>query len=413
MIAKKLAVAAVVLMLGAGVASACPFCSVQGQTLAGEVNQADLIVLGVLKNAKPDRNDFSKGTTELHIDSVVKDHPYLNGKKVLVLPRLIRIDPAAAEVKTLVFCGLYSTTSDTAAAAVASTAVLVNFDRYQLDPYRGDELEKDSKLPAYLKGAATVREKDPVSRLTYFFDYLDSPESKISTDAFLEYANADYKDVRTTSEKVNLDKVLGWLEDKQTPASRFGLYGMMVGHSKKPEHAAALKAILDNPKQQYSSGLDGVLAGYILLDQKAGWQYLLDTLKDEKKDFQVRYAGLRVLRFFWESRPDVIPHEQVVEGMKLLVTQSDIADLPIEDLRKWERIDVAEWILKYGQQDSHAQIPIVRRAVLRYALTVEAKCEPAKVYVKEAEKKDAERVKLVREMLADEKPKAVPPAVKQ
>ncbi|QEL19394.1 hypothetical protein [Limnoglobus roseus] len=401
----RFAVALLALTLALGTARACPFCSVQGQTLAGEVNQADLIVLGTLKNAKQDPNDITKGTTELSIDSIVKDHPFLKGKKTLILPRYIRIDPAAANAQTLVFCGLYSTATDTAAAAVGSTAVLVNFDRYQLDPYRGDELEKDSKLPQYLKGAFAVREKDVVSRLCYFFDYLDSPESKIATDAFLEFANADYKDVQAASAKLNMDKLLGWLEDKQTPASRFGLYGMILGHSKKPAHAAALRAILDDPKKQYTSGLDGVLAGYIMLDTKAGWPFLMDILTDEKKDFQVRYAGLRVLRFFWDNRPDVVTHDKIVEGMKVLVAQSDIADLPIEDLRKWDRTDVTAWVLENGQKESHKQIPIVRRAVLRFALTVEGKSEAAKAFVHQSEKDDAERVKLVREMLADEKPK--------
>lgn len=189
--------AALALAIANGAAAlACPFCSVQGQTLAGEVAQADLIVLGTLKNAKRDANDLSKGTTELHVESIVKDHPYAAGKKMLLLPRYVQIDPANPNAKMMVFLNLYSTTTDTAAAAAISPVVLSNFSRYQLDPYRGDELEKDSKLPAYLAGSAAVRDKDAVTKLKYFFDYLDSPESKINTDAFLEFANADYKDVR-------------------------------------------------------------------------------------------------------------------------------------------------------------------------------------------------------------------------
>lgn len=392
--------------LVASLASACPFCSVQGQTLAGEVAQADLIVLGSLKNAKRDSDDITKGTTELHIESVVKDHPYVAGKTMLVLPRYIQLDASNANAKMMVFFYLNSSTSDHATAAVASTLMLANFNRYQLDPYRGDELEKDSKLPAYLAGAAAVREKDPVTRLCYFFDFLDSPESKISSDAFLEFANADYKDVRAAAEKMDMEKVLGWLKDKNTPASRFGLYGLIIGHSKKPEHAIALRELLDDPKKHYSSGLDGVIAGYVMLDPKAGWGYLLEQLSDEKKDFQIRYAGLRVLRFFWENRPDVIESKKVIDGMKLLIAQSDIADLPIEDLRKWDRHEAAEYILEQGQKESHRSIPIVKRAVLRYAITIESKCEPAKAYVKKIEAEDPERVKLVREMLADERPKS-------
>jgi hypothetical protein len=399
---KSIAVASWVWLTGS--ATACPFCSVQGQTLAGEVNQADLIVLGTLKNPKADPQDFAKGTTELHIESVVKDHPFLKGKTMLVLPRYIRVDPKQP-VKTLVFCGLYAPTRETAGAAVASSLVLADPLRYTLDPYRGDELEPDSKLPQYLQGAAAVREKDVITRLNYFFRFLDSPESKISSDAYLEFANADYKDVRTVAENVSPDKLLSWLNDANTPPSRFGLYGLMIGHSCKSEHAAALRAILDDPKKQYSSGLDGLMAGYILLDPKGGWEYTRTIAADEKKDFQVRYAALRVLRFLWETRPDVVAKDQVLEGMKLLVMQADIADLPMEDLRKWEQYQLMPFVLEQGAKESHKQFPIVRRAVLRFAVTAEGKDKLAAEFVKRSEGEEPDRVKLVREMLADERPK--------
>ena len=48
--------------------------------------------------------------------------------------------------------------------------------------------------------------------------------------------------------------------------------------------------------------------------------------------------------------------------------QSDIADLAIEDLRKWSRWEVAERILALSGKKSH-DIPIVRRSILRYALS--------------------------------------------
>ena len=43
----------------AAAAAACPFCSVQGQTLSGEVAQADFILFGTLANAKAASPDSS------------------------------------------------------------------------------------------------------------------------------------------------------------------------------------------------------------------------------------------------------------------------------------------------------------------------------------------------------------------
>lgn len=385
-------------------ARACPFCSSQGQTLSGEVNQADFIVLGTLKNAKRDPDDITRGTTELHIDSVIKSHEYLANRKILILPRYVPTDDASAE-KFLVFCAVYAGTSEITTTTVISSLALANYGTYQLDAYRGEPAKADSQLPEYLKGALTVREKDDASRLKYFFEYLDSPELVVSSDAYMEFGNADYKDVRELAKGLPPSKILKWLTDPQTPGSRFGLYGLLIGHCGKPEDAAALRKLLDDPNRVYSSGLDGMIAGYVLLDSKAGWEYLLDLIRNEKNEFPIRYAGLKVLRFFWEYRPDVVSHQQVLEGMKALLAQSDLADLPIEDLRKWEQWQLTSTIIEQGKKPSHAQIPIVKRAVLRFALSAPQDNADAAAYVAEMRKTDPDRVKLIEEMLQDEKPK--------
>jgi hypothetical protein len=386
-------------------AFACPFCSAQGQTLSGEVNQADFIVLGTLSNAQRDPNDFTKGSTDLTVEVVVKPHRYLKGKKVLRIPRYVPIDPKADNSKFLVFCSLYTRPADFAAAALVSGATLANPDAAQLDAYRGEPVRADSKLAEYLKGAIAVRQKDTVARLRYFFNYLDTPDLVISTDAMNEFAAADYKEVRTLAETLPADKLVRWLKDPNTSPSRFGLYGLMLGHCGKKEDAKVLRELLDSPDRAYSSGLDGILAAYVLLDKKAGWDYLTALLKDAKKDFPVRYAGLKVLRFFWEFRPDVVAHADVLDGMKLLVAQSDLADLPIEDLRKWGCWDQTDYILKFAAAPSHKGIPIVRRAILRFALAAPADKTEAKAYVESVRRADPERVKFVEQTLQDEQPK--------
>ena len=113
----------------------------------------------------------------------------------------------------------------------------------------------------------------------------------------------------------------------------------MLGHCGKPTDAKALRELLDDKERSFSSGLDGILAGYIMLDPKAGWEYLTNLVKGDS-EFPVKYAALRTARFFWEYRPDVIPHKQMLDVMKVLMDQPDIADMPIEDLRKWKVWDL-------------------------------------------------------------------------
>jgi hypothetical protein len=382
-------VPAVAALLTAAPAAACPFCSPSGETLAGEVNQADFIVYGTLSNARQDTSDptaFNKGTTDLSIDLVIKDHEVLNGKKAITLPKYLPSDP---KLKHLVFVKVYNG---------------------QLDAYRGVGVPADSKLPEYMKGAMAARGKEPVARLGYFFDYLESPELDISGDAYSEFGYADYKDVRAFADTLKKDRakaalLLGWLKDPNTRPNRYGLYGLLLGDCGRPEDAKALRALLDDPKRSYTSGLDGVIAGYVLLDPKAGWDYLLGVIGDARRDFSERYAGLRTVRFFWENRPDVIPKGQVLGAMKVLMDQPDLADLPVEDLRKWGVWELTPAVLGLAGRDTHNTIPIVNRSILKFALAAAAadpKNAAAAEFVSQARAKDPKKVEFLESLLKDE-----------
>jgi hypothetical protein len=365
-------------------ARACPFCTSQGATLTTEANQAGLIVFGTLANPKLDPNEFNQGTTDMTIEAVVKDHPFLTGKKTITLPRYV--PPDVKPTKYLVFCEIF---------------------KDKLDPYRGLAVPTDSKIAEYLKGALAIKEKDAATKLKYFFQYLDAAESEVSADAYMEFGNSDYKDYRDMAAKLPPEKVVGWLKDPNTPPFRFGLYGSMLGHCGKAEHAAVLRDMLDDPKKRFSSGMDGILAGYVMLSPKEGWEYVRGQLKDPEKEYLVRYAGLRAVRFFWELRNDVIDRDEAAKAVALLLDQADICDLAIDDLRKWGRWEMSDRILGLAEQKSH-NIPIIRRAILRYALCCPPENKKAAEFVKEQRAKDPERVKDVEELLKLESLPPVP-----
>ena len=142
--------------------------------------------------------------------------------------------------------------------------------------------------------------------------------------------------------------------------------------------------------------MDGILAGYTMLQPKAGWAYINSILDDPAKEFMLRYAALRAVRFFWDSRPDVLSKEELVQGMSQLLNQSDIADLAIEDLRKWGRWETCDRILELQNKKSH-DIPIIRRAILRFALSCPNKTATA--FVDQYRKRDPEMVKDTEELL--------------
>ncbi len=358
----------------ADAARSCPFCGPPGETLTMGVSQASMVLFGTLANAKLNPGGDFEGTTDLVIEAVIKDHEMLAGKKTLTLPRYVPPDPANPS-KYLIFIDVF---------------------KGKLDPYRGIALPLKSDMVKYLLGAVAAKDRPVRERLRFFFEYLDNTDPEINGDAFREFSNADYKDYRDMAVKLPADKIVAWLEDPNTPAFRYGLYASMLGHCGTPKHAEVLKQMLDDPQKRSSTGVDGILAGYTMLQPKDGWAYLVGTLKDSSKEFMLRYAALRAVRFFWESRPDVVQTKELVDGVCQLLDQSDIADLAIEDLRKWGRWEVADRVLALYGKKSH-DIPIVRRSILRYALSCPDKKTAA--FVEEHRKRDPEMVKDTEELL--------------
>jgi hypothetical protein len=373
------------LMMLASSGDACPFCGMQGPTLTGEVGQAKLVLYGQLTNAKEENN--GDGTTDLVVDTVIKnefagkkDDP-LGKNKTVRLERFFPAVGAGNKYRYLVYCDVF---------------------RGKIDPYRTVSVLQEGGMAKYLFGALEHKDEAIGKRLRFFFDYLDNSDLEISNDAYREFANADYKDYKDMAKDLPADRVAGWLKSEKTAAYRYGLYASMLGHCGKPKHAAVLREMLDDPAKRLGSGVDGMLAGYIMLKPKEGWSYTRDILKDGKKEFMTRYAALRAVWFLWDSRPDLVCQKDLKEGMNYLLDQDDIADLAIDSLRKRHCWDMSERILGLRKSKTY-EIPIVRRALLRFALNCQdSKAKgsvAARAYVDEIRKKDAQTVADAEELL--------------
>ena len=370
-----LALAALVLPALPAPAQACPFCSMQGQTLAGEVAGADMVLYGTLENA-----NAGAETTDLKIDAVVKKHDFVAGKDVVTLPKFIPPD-AASGYKFLVFCYVF---------------------KGKLDPYRGMAMKPDSDIAAYLKGVQEFKDKKPGERLTFYFKYLDNADPEIAMDAFKEFANAPYADYRDMAKGLPADKLADWLKDPNTPGFRIGLYGSLLGHCGTADHAKLLRSLLEDPQRKLSTGVDGVLAGYTMIDPKQGWEYVKGVMKDPNREFLMRYAALRAARFFHDYRPDLVDKKELAEGVAQLLEQKDISDLAVEDLRKWGCSYMTDRILGLQGSEAYKTLPIVRRSVLRFALSF-PDVPAAAAYVAEQRKTNPQGVSEAEEILKLEK----------
>jgi hypothetical protein len=206
------------------------------------------------------------------------------------------------------------------------------------------------------------------------------------------------------------DHILKMLKDPSTSIARYGLLGLLIGHCGKATHGEALKQFIDDPKVKQATGLDGLLAGYVLLDPKGGLEYVGSLIKDTREDFLVRYAALRCLRFFWEYRDDVLKQPAIIEAIQPLLEQADIVDLAVEDLRKWGQWELAPKVLKLFDKKSH-DIPIVHRSIIKFALAAPAANKDCSDFIARmrADEKQAERVRDLEQLLELEKPRPVEP----
>lgn len=353
----------------------CGGCCLPSPTLHDECRAAHLVIYGTLAERRTADGHLAPAgdRTELRILGVLKGATTLEGRDVLRLRRDLAIEDPRNPPKYLIFCDVA---------------------KDKIDPYRG--IPASAPTLAYLKGIVALEGKSRPAHLRYFFDHLNASDSTIAGDAFQEIDRADYADYRALAKKLSADQIASLLTKPDIAVHRRYLYAFLLGHCGKADHAESVRRFLDEPKHWNSAGIDRAVIGYILLQPKEGTAYLRELLKEPATDFLRRYAGLRALRFFWKERPDVIAKEEVLTAMGRLLDQADIADMAIEDLRTWKQWHARDQVLSLTGKKSH-DIPIVRRAILRFALCCPDK--RAAAFVADMRKKDALWVGEVEQLL--------------
>jgi hypothetical protein len=353
-------------------ALACP--SYEPPPLGLEFNQASCVLVGHFVNA---RDNATGRSTDFIIDRVLKSHDFLKGPKVRkVKGKLVITLPNRFE------------------NAKGQFIIFSDFFKGEIEPYRGAEVQKGSELIQYLKGAAARQDAPPAQRLNYFFKYLDSKDSGVAADAFLEFSRAEFKDYKKMAKKLPAEKLAIWLQDPNTNSQQLGLYASLLGLCGKPEHGPLLRKLIEDHKNDYS--LDKMLVGYVNLQPREGWKVISDLFRDKDQEFLLRYAGLRAVRTLWDDRPDILPKQNLVNALTLLLDHTDMADFAIEDLRKWKRWEMTDRILALSGQKSH-EAKVIQRAILRLALA--SPLTSAADFVRAQRSRDPEWVRDTEELL--------------
>src|SRR5690606_25684430 len=143
---------------------------------------------------------------------------------------------------------------------------------------------------------------------------------EVAMAAYGEFAGAPYDDVLAMKEQMPREKLVKWLTDPETTPSRRGLYGLMLGLCGTLDDAKVVEPILLEHPRDARLGIDGMMAGYVLLTGESGLKKLTDAkLIDRNAISSESFAMLQTLRFLWQYAPDAAPKEDLITSMRLLL----------------------------------------------------------------------------------------------
>jgi hypothetical protein len=365
------------ILLQAANTNACSICDpnfLQKPTLRQSALTSRFVVLGTLANA---RLDGDRGRTDLIVDQIVRDDGTIGKQKTITVPGYIPFD-AKNPPKFLVFGDLLNG---------------------KIDVTRGSPVI-GAAVGEYLRASLRFDDKERTKLLAYCFDQLDSPNPDIAADAFHEFAKASDREIATIAKSLSPAKVRKLLKDPNTPPERLGILAFLLGACGDKDDADLLVSLIRKQDERGNSALGGLLGGLIELRPREGWALTHEVLRDNKRPFADRLAALGTLRFFHASKP-AESRKQITDGLALVIQDGDMADMGLEDLRRWHWWELTEVTLKQYGKSSHSA-PLVKRAIVRYALCCPDAASAA--FVRERRQAEPKLVEQVEESLEFEKP---------
>jgi hypothetical protein len=162
------------------------------------------------------------------------------------------------------------------------------------------------------------------------------------------------------------------------------------------EDADLFATMLNDGSARSAAAYDGLLAGYIRLRPREGWELAISTLQEGKQRQEVRIAILRTLRFYHNSQP-TDSRANIMRAMTGILQQGELADIAIEDLRQWKLWELTPAILSlYGKKGFES--PIMQRAIVRYAISCTDR-DDAKRFIADRRKAEPDMVQEIEEWM--------------
>jgi hypothetical protein len=237
-------------------------------------------------------------------------------------------------------------------------------------------------------------------RLPYFIKFLGSSDPFIAPDVLGELRQASFEDLVVFAPSMPRDKLRQRIADPKTPLPEMASYGFLLGLCGDARDAELLAAKI-REKGDLRVGIEGAMAGYLLLTGTAGLDNLdAWTLKNKSASWDV-YAATKALHFMWVKGNGKITKERLIHSMELLLERPNDAALGIESLARWKAWGSQERIVGMYDRGGSRRVA-VNLAIIEYLLA-SIRANPAgspeqvaaKKHLEQLRAKDPETVRAV------------------
>ena len=327
----------------------CPFCTPVAPTFAEEMRSTDAVLIAELVKRGKREVTSKKVAKELGFQSTT---PSAIGKSDLKIIKVIKGEK-------------FLKAGDTIQAYVFGDAV--KGDKFFLtgvEPpaFSWSTMKASQRVIDYIAAIQKLPADGP-RRLGYFLGYLEDKEEVLARDSYDEFALAPFADVKALKELIDRKKLRTWIEDKDIPASRKGLYFTLLGIAGNKEDAKFLKELMSSGDDRKKAALDSMIACYITLMGAEGLETIEELfLANKKASYSDAFAAIAALRFHG-SEAKILKKEEIVKSLRYMLDRDDLADLVIPDLARWEDWSVIDKLVKLFKaadpETSWVRMPVV------------------------------------------------------
>ncbi len=276
--------------------------------------------------------------------------------------------------------------------------VYADMDQGRLDVFHIMSCSKE--LKQYMEGL--LKCSDSSALLRYVFDHLQSADKIVAEDAYVTFKEKTETELYAAKRLYDADRLRSWLQNMNIEAYKTCLYAQLLGYCGTADDVPLIELQL-NRRIKDRISMTECLYAIIELKPQRGWELACQMIRPAKDDdtFQQKYAVLLALS---QAKtigrclpPEKVEREILSEGLK----HEDIADLFLEDIRRWKKWEYSSTILPLYKPEANN---MTKRSIIRFALQTN---DPrSKSFLDQARKDNAERVKDCEEILQLEKDSA-------